>query len=76
MSAFLVTLQQPLTTKSSTQCAVGIWTSFGPCSATCGLNVLRKRSRPITRAGSPCLFTLEETEQCDVQPCVKIKINF
>jgi len=52
-------------------CVMGEWTSFGPCSATCGGGQKVRTRMPLTAAscnGTPCGST-QDSQQCNPAPC-------
>lgn len=49
-------------------CVVGSWSHWGPCSAPCGSNGVKWRTRSVVRppsCGRPCLQALEQDMPCN-----------
>lgn len=59
--------------KGRVNCKMGHWSTWGPCSATCGADAARSRFRKVTRparkGGEACPSDLFITEPCDLFPC-------
>ncbi|PSN48881.1 hypothetical protein C0J52_09667 [Blattella germanica] len=58
----------------SVDCILSEWTTWSPCSVTCGMNAVKQRTRSIIRlnsgGGFPCDIRLE-IASCDVLPCLE-----
>lgn len=59
-------------------CVLAAWSSWGPCSETCGAGQ-QSRSRSVasqaSRGGQACIGSLSELQRCEVEACPAVPAN-